>query len=166
VRHALFRPSRPRRLGFRHGPVYPVRSIQVLFPLETVRIRDWEALEGRHSGGFVLDELQQIVQTRIDIELQRIQHMVSIVVPVLNEAHTLQEVLKSLLLLDFSRWASPKKSLLWTAAPPTLRAASPVLWALCGCSRRPRLPAAEPPCASVSRKRVEASSHSSRRPRV
>jgi len=79
----------------------PFDPSKFLFPLETVRIRDWEAFEGRHSGGFVLDELQQIVQTRIDIELQRIQHMVSIVVPVLNEAHTLQEVLKSLLLLDF-----------------------------------------------------------------
>jgi 2-phospho-L-lactate transferase/gluconeogenesis factor (CofD/UPF0052 family) len=79
----------------------PFDPSKFLYPLETVRVRDWEALEGHHSGGFVLDELQQIVQARIDIELRRIQHMVSIVVPVLNEAHTLQEVLKSLLLLDF-----------------------------------------------------------------
>lgn len=79
----------------------PFDPSKFLYALETVRIRDWEALEGRHSGGFVLDELQQIVQTRIDIELQRIQHMVSIVVPVLNEARTLEGVLKSLLLLDF-----------------------------------------------------------------
>jgi 2-phospho-L-lactate transferase/gluconeogenesis factor (CofD/UPF0052 family) len=79
----------------------PFDPSKFLYPLETVRVRDWEALEGHHSGGFVLDELQQIVQARIDIELRRIQHMVSIVVPVLNEAHTLQEILKSLLLLDF-----------------------------------------------------------------
>jgi 2-phospho-L-lactate transferase/gluconeogenesis factor (CofD/UPF0052 family) len=79
----------------------PFDPSKFLYALETVRVRDWEALEGHHSGGFVLDELQQIVQARIDIELRRIQHMVSIVVPVLNEAHTLQEVLKSLLLLDF-----------------------------------------------------------------
>jgi 2-phospho-L-lactate transferase/gluconeogenesis factor (CofD/UPF0052 family) len=71
------------------------------YPLETVRLRNWEAVEGRHSGGFVLDELQQIVQARIDIALERIQHMISIVVPVLNEAHTLEQVLKSLVLLDF-----------------------------------------------------------------
>jgi 2-phospho-L-lactate transferase/gluconeogenesis factor (CofD/UPF0052 family)/glycosyltransferase involved in cell wall biosynthesis len=71
------------------------------YPLETIRLRDWESVEGRHSGGLVLDELQQIVQSRIDVELQRIQHMISIVVPVLNEASTLLQVLKSLLLLDF-----------------------------------------------------------------
>jgi hypothetical protein len=79
----------------------PFDPSKFLFPLEGVRIRDWESHEGHHSGGFVLDELQQIVQSRIDIELQRIQHMVSIVVPVLNEAKTLEEVLKSLLQLDF-----------------------------------------------------------------
>ena len=79
----------------------PFDPSKFLFPLEGVRIRDWESQEGHHSGGFVLDELQQIVQSRIDIELQRIQYMVSIVVPVLNEAKTLEEVLKSLLLLDF-----------------------------------------------------------------
>jgi 2-phospho-L-lactate transferase/gluconeogenesis factor (CofD/UPF0052 family) len=87
----------------------PFDPSKFLYPLETVRVRDWEALEGHHSGGFVLDELQQIVQARIDIELRRIQHMVSIVVPVLNEAHTLQEVLKSLLLLDFQQLGLTKE---------------------------------------------------------
>lgn len=71
------------------------------FPLETVKARDWEAQEGRHSGGYVLDELQEIVQARIDVELQRVHHMVSIVVPVLNEARTIAEVLKSVTALDF-----------------------------------------------------------------
>jgi 2-phospho-L-lactate transferase/gluconeogenesis factor (CofD/UPF0052 family) len=79
------------------------------YPLETVRLRDWEAYEGRHSGGFVLDELQQIVQSRIDIELERIQHMISIVVPVLNESHTLLTVLKSLVSLDFQRLGLTKE---------------------------------------------------------
>jgi glycosyltransferase involved in cell wall biosynthesis len=79
----------------------PFDATKFKYPLETVRLRDWEAHEGRHSGGFVLDELQQIVQARIDIELQRLQHMISIVVPVLNESHTLLQVLKSLVLLDF-----------------------------------------------------------------
>lgn len=71
------------------------------FPLETVKARDWEAQGGRHSGGYVLDELQQIVQSRIDVELQQIQHMVSIIIPVLNEARTIEEVLKSVSALDF-----------------------------------------------------------------
>lgn len=79
----------------------PFDSSKFKYPLETVRLRDWEALEGRHSGGFVLDELQQIVQSRIDVELERLQHMISIVVPVLNESRTLLQVLKSLVLLDF-----------------------------------------------------------------
>lgn len=79
----------------------PFDASKFKYPLETVRLRDWEAHEGRHSGGFVLDELQQIVQSRIDIELERIQHMISIVVPVLNESQTLLPVLKSLVLLDF-----------------------------------------------------------------
>jgi 2-phospho-L-lactate transferase/gluconeogenesis factor (CofD/UPF0052 family) len=79
----------------------PFDPSKFLYPIETVHVRDWEAVEGRHSGGFVVDELQRIVQTRIDIELQRVQHMVSIVVPVLNEAATLGEVLESLLALDF-----------------------------------------------------------------
>jgi glycosyltransferase involved in cell wall biosynthesis len=87
--------------SFGHSKYIPFDPSKFMFPLETVRVRDWEAHEGRHSGGFVLDELQQIVQARIDVELQRIQHMVSIVVPVLNEQSTLEDVLKSLVLLDF-----------------------------------------------------------------
>jgi 2-phospho-L-lactate transferase/gluconeogenesis factor (CofD/UPF0052 family) len=71
------------------------------YPLETVRLRDWEAQEGRHAGGFVMDEVRQIVQARIDIELERQQHMVSIVVPVLNEERKLGEVLRELTALDF-----------------------------------------------------------------
>ena len=51
----------------------------------------------------MLDELQQIVQTRIDVELEQIQHMVSIVIPVLNEERTIEEVLKSVTALDFAR---------------------------------------------------------------
>jgi len=79
------------------------------FPLETVRARDWEALEGRHAGGYVLDELQTIVQSRIDIELERVQHMVSIVVPVLNEERTIEDVLKSLTALDFQPFGLTKE---------------------------------------------------------
>jgi len=72
-----------------------------IYPLDTVRLLDWESQEGRHSGGLVVDEVQRVVQGRIDIELERLHHMVSIVVPVLNEARTLEEVLKSLIGLDF-----------------------------------------------------------------
>ncbi|HXG35073.1 MAG TPA: glycosyltransferase [Bryobacteraceae bacterium] len=71
------------------------------FPLETVRLKDWESESGGHGGGFVLDELRQIVQSRIDVQLEQVQHMVSIIVPVLNEERTLDGVLKSLTALDF-----------------------------------------------------------------
>ena len=57
-----------------------------------MKVRDWESHEGRHSGGYVLDELQQIVQSRIDIELSQVNHMVSIVVPVLNEEATIEQL--------------------------------------------------------------------------
>jgi 2-phospho-L-lactate transferase/gluconeogenesis factor (CofD/UPF0052 family) len=79
------------------------------FPLETVKARDWEEQEGRHSGGYVLDELQQILQAKIDVQLQRVHHMVSIVIPVLNEERTIEEVLKSVTLLDFQRFGLTKE---------------------------------------------------------
>src|ERR1700753_1647487 len=80
----------------------PFNESSFSFPLETVKARDWEAQGGRHSGGYVLDELQQIVQSRIDVELEQIQHMVSVVIPVLNEERTIEEVLKSVSALDFA----------------------------------------------------------------
>jgi 2-phospho-L-lactate transferase/gluconeogenesis factor (CofD/UPF0052 family) len=79
----------------------PFDETHFTFPLETVKARDWESQEGRHSGGYVVDELHQIIQARIDVELERVHHMVSIVVPVLNEERTLEEVLRSLIALDF-----------------------------------------------------------------
>jgi dolichol-phosphate mannosyltransferase len=79
------------------------------FPLETVKARDWESQEGRHSGGYVLDELHQIVQAKIDVELERLHHMVSIVIPVLNEAPTLEQVLKSVSALDFQAFGLTKE---------------------------------------------------------
>ncbi len=79
----------------------PFDPAKFMYPLDTVRLLDWESQEGRHSGGVVLDEVQRVVQGRIDIELERLHHMVSIIVPVLNEARTLEEVLKSLIGLDF-----------------------------------------------------------------
>jgi 2-phospho-L-lactate transferase/gluconeogenesis factor (CofD/UPF0052 family) len=79
----------------------PFDESRFQFPLETVKVRDWEAQEGRHSGGYVLDELRQIVQARIDVELARLHHMVSIVIPVLNEEATIERVLRSVTGLDF-----------------------------------------------------------------
>ena len=82
------------------------------FPLETVKARDWESQEGRHSGGYVVDELHEIIQARIDVELERVHHMVSIVIPVLNEERTIEEVLRSLIALDFQSLGLTKEIIL------------------------------------------------------
>lgn len=79
----------------------PFDESRFAFPLETVKVRNWESQQGRHSGGYVLDELRQIVQSRIDIELAAVHHMVSIVIPVMNEEATIEPVLKSVGALDF-----------------------------------------------------------------
>jgi 2-phospho-L-lactate transferase/gluconeogenesis factor (CofD/UPF0052 family) len=78
----------------------PFDRSKFAFPIETVRAQDWEAQEGRHAGGLVLDELRQIVQSKIDVELASLHHMVSIVVPVWNEEATVVQVLKSLTAID------------------------------------------------------------------
>ena len=44
----------------------PFNESSFSFPLETVKARDWESQGGRHSGGYVLDELQQIVRKLYD----------------------------------------------------------------------------------------------------
>jgi 2-phospho-L-lactate transferase/gluconeogenesis factor (CofD/UPF0052 family) len=79
----------------------PFNEATFSFPMHAVTLRDWEDQEGRHAGGFVLDELQQIVQSRIDIALQPFRHLISIVVPALDEERTVEETLKRLMALDF-----------------------------------------------------------------
>ncbi|MCF3652086.1 2-phospho-L-lactate transferase CofD family protein [Synoicihabitans lomoniglobus] len=63
---------------------------------------DWETPEGHHIGGRVLEELQVIVQPRLEVVLKSIHHLVTIVVPALNEEETIEKSLKQLLALDFS----------------------------------------------------------------
>jgi len=79
----------------------PFNEATINIPMDAVKLRDWEDQEGRHAGGFVLDELRQIVQSRIDVSLQPFRHLVSIVVPALNEEGTVEETLKRLNALDF-----------------------------------------------------------------
>jgi 2-phospho-L-lactate transferase/gluconeogenesis factor (CofD/UPF0052 family) len=79
----------------------PFDQSRFAFPLETVKVRDWESQHGHHSGGYVVDELRLIVQSRIDIELAQVHHMVSIVIPMLNEEATIVQVLRSVTALDF-----------------------------------------------------------------
>jgi 2-phospho-L-lactate transferase/gluconeogenesis factor (CofD/UPF0052 family) len=99
VSHFFVQSSEDDNLG--RAKYVPFDESKFSFPLDTVKARDWESQEGRHSGGYVLDELQRIVQSRIDIELEHVHHMVSIVIPVLNEEATIAEVLKAVTALDF-----------------------------------------------------------------
>jgi 2-phospho-L-lactate transferase/gluconeogenesis factor (CofD/UPF0052 family) len=82
------------------------------YPLDTVRVRDWETGEGKHHGGYVFDELQQIVQSRIQISMQPLRHLVSIIVPALNEERTVEEALMSVNALDFGQAGLSKEVIL------------------------------------------------------
>lgn len=102
---------------FQHGDVegegyVPFEPKKFHFPLELVKLRDWEFQEGKHAGGYVLAELQQIVQSRIQIAIPAPRHLVSIVVPALDEAATVEEVLKGLTALDFEEYGLGKEILL------------------------------------------------------
>lgn len=101
--------AKPSNQGLSKAKYVPFDRSRFAFPLETVKVRDWESQEGRHSGGYVVDELRQIVQSRIDIELSQVHHMVSVIVPVLNEGGTIEQVLKSVAALDFQRWGLTKE---------------------------------------------------------
>jgi len=105
--------------------MFPSTNPVFAFPLETVRVRDWEALEGRHSGGVVLDELRQIVQSALDVELAQVHHMVSIVMPVLNEEATVEQVLKAITALDFQDMGLSRKFSWSTAARRIRRSSAP-----------------------------------------
>jgi len=85
-----------------HGPSYvPFDESAFEFPLTAVTARDWEAQEGKHAGGYVMQELSRIVQTRLGAALQSSPDMVSIVVPALNEEKTVAETLRRLTAMDF-----------------------------------------------------------------
>jgi 2-phospho-L-lactate transferase/gluconeogenesis factor (CofD/UPF0052 family) len=86
----------------RSGPEYiPFDPSRLEYPLEQVRLRDWEDSDGKHAGGFVVNELQQIVQTRMDFVLEPFRHLVSIVIPALDEEGTVEAGLKALAALNF-----------------------------------------------------------------
>lgn len=71
------------------------------FSMDKVVLINWEIQDGVHSGGRVLDELVSIVNSRLQKKLRSLPHMVSIIVPALNEAKTVKKVLHDLHLLDF-----------------------------------------------------------------
>lgn len=67
-------------------------------PLEgsAVLARNWEAESGRHLGGLIVDELLSLLRQARSIEMRPYRHMVSIIVPMLNEERTIGQVLDQL----------------------------------------------------------------------
>ncbi|MBF0136542.1 MAG: glycosyltransferase [Magnetococcales bacterium] len=76
-----------------------------------VRALDWETDRGRHYGGQLLDELMAIAQYLVDIKIKPYRHMVSIIVPMLDEERTIGKVVAQLLTLDLSRFGVAKEIL-------------------------------------------------------
>lgn len=79
----------------------PFNPSKFQYPLDTVHLRDWETQEGRHYGGYLVDQVRLIVQEHIDLKLERLHHMVSIIIPVLNEERTISDVLQAVVRQDF-----------------------------------------------------------------
>jgi 2-phospho-L-lactate transferase/gluconeogenesis factor (CofD/UPF0052 family) len=90
----------------------PFNASTFRYPLDTVRVRDWEGGEGKHHGGYVFDELQEIVQSRIQISMQPLHRLVSIVVPALDEERTVEEVLLRVNAVDFGASGISKEVIL------------------------------------------------------
>ncbi|MBF0143291.1 MAG: YvcK family protein [Magnetococcales bacterium] len=80
---------------------------------EAVVILDWADDEKiRHQGGLLVEELLGTVRQMVDFRIQPPRHMISIVVPVLNEARHLNGVLRDLGRLDFSPYHLSKEIVL------------------------------------------------------
>ncbi len=62
---------------------------------------DWESALGVHLGGKVADELIALVNSHAEHRLRPLPYLVSIVVPILNEAGTIERVLADLRRLSF-----------------------------------------------------------------
>lgn len=71
------------------------------FPLTAVTARDWEEHEGKHAGGYVMQELTRIIECRIGASFESSPHMVSVIVPALDEVQTVAETLRRLTAVDF-----------------------------------------------------------------
>jgi 2-phospho-L-lactate transferase/gluconeogenesis factor (CofD/UPF0052 family) len=73
-------------------------------PLEgsAILARNWEAESGQHLGGLIVDELFSLLRQVRLIDVRPYRHMISIVVPMLNEERTIGQVLDSLAALSIA----------------------------------------------------------------
>jgi hypothetical protein len=63
---------------------------------------DFERPGGRHVAGTIVDEILSVVQQAVDIRLEPYRHMVSTIVPALDEVRTVEVVWAELARLYFS----------------------------------------------------------------
>lgn len=70
------------------------------FPPNLLVATDWKNRDGKHSGGQVTDEILALVNARLAVKLRDFHHMVSIIVPGLNEVKTVADVLQKLTYTD------------------------------------------------------------------
>lgn len=94
------------------GDYIPFESGSVDLDPQTVKALDWEEKIGAHSGGQIVDEMLGIVQRLVDVKVEPYRHKISIVLPALNEASTVQKVLRSVGQLDFSHLKVSKEIIL------------------------------------------------------
>jgi 2-phospho-L-lactate transferase/gluconeogenesis factor (CofD/UPF0052 family) len=68
----------------------------------TVLARNWEAESGRHHGGLIVDELFTLLRHARALDVRPYRHMISIVVPMIDEERTIGQVLDALNEFDAS----------------------------------------------------------------
>ena len=85
------------------GPQYVPLDLDTVAANGTVvKTRNWEGGAGRHLGGMIVGSILQSLPAFEAGEIRTRPHMASIIVPVLDEAKTLHNVLSDLKLLDLS----------------------------------------------------------------
>jgi hypothetical protein len=75
----------------------------------TVLARNWEAESGRHLGGLIVDELFSLLRQARSVDVRPYRHMISIVVPMLDEERTIGPVLEALNAFDASEFDVEKE---------------------------------------------------------
>jgi len=84
------------------GAYIPYEISSLSLEQNSVRAKDWETGSGHHSGGQIVDEIFLIAKELMDIKIRPLRHMISIIVPMLNEAVTIDRVLNDLEKLDMT----------------------------------------------------------------
>lgn len=93
--------QRPEQVDAADYLPFEIESFGADFPLDRTVWIDWEGASGKHAGGRTVSELLLIVESQLRKKIRHRPHKVSIVVPVLNEAQTIGQVLTDLRHVDF-----------------------------------------------------------------